>query len=55
MTVEVAVLLLPSYGSFEAISRAQTRVTHAECEIMKLELIVMLEIACIKWCELLFV
>jgi hypothetical protein len=61
VTVEVAcimlpaVLLLPICGSFEAISRAQARVTHAACDIMKLKLILMLQVVCIKWCKLLFV
>lgn len=61
VTVEVAcvmlpaVLLLPICGSFEAIRRAQAMVTHAACDIVKLELILMLQVACSKWCELLFV
>ena len=61
MTVEVAcimlpaVLLLPVCGSFEAVNRAHARVTHAACDIMKLELILMLQVACVKWYELLFV
>jgi len=43
VTVEVAciilpaVLLLPVYGSFEAVIRAHARVAHAACDIMKLE------------------
>ena len=43
VTVEVAYItlpavhLLPGRGSFEATNRAQTRVTHAACDIMKLE------------------
>ena len=61
VTVEVACIMLPAvpflpiFGSFEAISRDQARVTHAVYDTMKLELILMLQVARIKWCELLFV
>jgi hypothetical protein len=54
VTVEVArimspaVLSLPICGSFEAISRAEARVTHAACDTMKLELVLVLQVACIK-------
>jgi len=43
-------VLLSICGYFEAISRAQARVTHAACDIIKLELILMVQVACIKWC-----
>jgi hypothetical protein len=50
-----AVLFLPIFGSFEAISSTQARVTHAACDTMQLELILMLQVAHIMWCEVLFV